>query len=122
MNETEVPYPNVQVPAKRRPEFRSICNRLEDLSSGSLIRPTLRQANRLLLAYFLVLDILNDEDQMALKRSALGARMQQHCDAVFCALSYEYNSQDGDVGETWILLWKDVSKLLARLTTRPQTD
>jgi hypothetical protein len=91
--------------------FDGVADLLEDVKHP----PTLKGANRLLLAFFLILDELPDKDQMAVRLSAPGRDMLRHCDAVYCALSYEHGSYDGDVGETWVPLRETLRTILIRV-------
>jgi hypothetical protein len=120
--DAEVPLPALRLNRNDWAEMNSIFDRIQDLTVNESRPPTLRQANRLLLAYFLVLDVLNDESACGVKRSALGQRMSRHCDAIYCSLSYEFNSQDGDMGDMWIPLRTDIQRLLAHIFSSPRAD
>jgi hypothetical protein len=120
--DVEVPQPPVPLSRYGRVELDTINDRIMDLTGEENLRPTLRQANRLLLAYFMILDIMDDQTQIAYKNCSLGKRMSRHCDAIYCALSYEYNSYDGDMGDMWIPLKTDVRKLLAHIYTGLRAD
>lgn len=114
---TEVVAPHLCLLSTQQEAINSIFDGVRDLLEDELHPPTLRSANRLLLAFFLILDVLNDQDQLTVRRSGPGQAMLQHCDAVYCALSYEHGSYDGDVGDTWLPLRETLRTILIRVLT-----
>lgn len=112
---TDVVAPHLFLLEDQREQIGSIFDGVRDLLEDAKHPPTLKGANRLLLAFFLILDVLNDQDQLLVRRSTPGRDMLRHCDAVYCALSYEHGSYDGDVGETWVPLRETLRTILIRV-------
>jgi hypothetical protein len=114
---SDVVAPHLDLLSEQRTQINSIFDGVQDLLTDVKHPPTLKGANRLLLAFFLILDVLNDTDQMTVRRSLPGRDMLRHCDAVYCALSYEHGSYDGDVGDTWVPLRETLRTILIRVLT-----
>jgi vacuolar-type H+-ATPase subunit E/Vma4 len=114
---TEVVAPHLRLLENQKEAINSIFDGVRDLLEDVSHPPTLKDANRLLLAFFLILDELGESDQMTVRHSVPGREMLRHCDAVYCALSYEHGSYDGDVGETWVPLRETLRTILIRVLT-----
>lgn len=115
--DTEVVAPHLRLLSTQQDAVNSVFDGVRDLLEDVKHPPTLKGANRLLLAFFLILDILNDQDQKTVRESAPGRDMLRHCDAVYCALSYEHGSYDGDVGDMWVPLRETLRTILIRILT-----
>jgi len=109
--------PRLSLTEFQREQVLAVFNGVEDLLGGVSHQPTLREANRLLLGFFLILDALSDEDQATVRNCGAGRSMLRHCDAVYCALSYEHGSYDGDVGDTWVPLRETLRTILIHVLT-----